>query len=766
MEISKEDNILLEDDSLCRVCLSSDTRNICIFTTPIENCQLTNVWKKIRLYGGIKVSQTDGFPSKICNNCISKLCVIEEFRKKCQESDKKLKALREKAKNKNLENNQINKIHREIKVAEVTEDNSGHSFLQNMKPMKVEKEMEIKRKDSGILGIVADQWALEQIEESSPKIISKPFEVVVEKSGTPVNSQNSNNIEGKIQNSKSKAEENPVPKMQKKPCKRLLIFRRITSMENLKKYKERQRRYVKKTKSIESSADKKTTNNYKVSIQQVQSDFENLQGAKFLEEHPSSHDLKKLGKSPEFSGDIESQESNSKSRSSTCKICDKRFRKSLTMVRHLHVHKRENPRAVYTILKEIRDEKRRNESIFHNENIVSQEIPDEVSCNSNQEGLTRDLQTTPGKPNISVIRTNNTDISMESRAKEIPARSEILYDDRAAIKLINTWIREELDSDNEGKGFPCNKCNKSYVTKKSLLKHESKMHKEPIRCRVCSENCICNIKASEGHKDANKSGDHRCNECEKTFEQANELEDHSKIHKREKEQVDKDFKRFLCHICSKTFRHNTGLMFHMRTHTGYKPHVCKYCGRGFTSNSNCINHERTHTGDRPFVCHFCSAAFAKSCTLKAHITTHTGEANYHCKTCGKSFRRLKYLKEHRFTHTGEKPYACKICGTAYSHSGSLFVHEKKCKAQQDACPGIIEHFSDGKTALYQPNLPSGEPILTIQNVNEAPEITNENKIFISSIQRINHINDNLHTSHFSLPNNSPNFLNISHIYHS
>ena len=178
----------------------------------------------------------------------------------------------------------------------------------------------------------------------------------------------------------------------------------------------------------------------------------------------------------------------------------------------------------------------------------------------------------------------------------------------------------------------------------------------------------------------------------------------------------------------------------MRTHTGYKPHVCKHCGRGFTSNSNCINHERTHTGDRPFVCQYCSAAFAKSCTLKAHITTHTGEANYHCKTCGKSFRRLKYLKEHKFTHTGEKPYACKICGTAYSHSGSLFVHEKKCKAQynnfQSAPSQNAQNFCQAQTNIVTSPLITTLPPTHIENMNNSLGIQT-NKNYLESVQRMN-----------------------------
>lgn len=300
-----------------------------------------------------------------------------------------------------------------------------------------------------------------------------------------------------------------------------------------------------------------------------------------------------------------------------------------------------------------------------------------------------------------------------------------------------------MDSDNEGKGFPCDLCGKSYVTKKSLAKHRVNVH-EPQKnfCTNCGPTCVCEDKGKVYVKTEKRV--YTCDECGKSFEKENKLQKHLRIHEKAKEEQDSNFKRFLCHICSKTFRQNTGLMFHMRTHTGYKPHVCKYCGRGFTSNSNCTNHERTHTGDRPFVCHFCSAAFAKSCTLKAHITTHTGEANYHCKTCGKSFRRLKYLKEHKFTHTGEKPYACKICGTAYSHSGSLFVHEKKCKAQfnnfQPATSQNVQNFCQSQTSIVTTS--SVAPLITnlpsthhVGGINSSLGLQG-NKNYIESVQRM------------------------------
>ncbi|EZA51027.1 hypothetical protein X777_10315 [Ooceraea biroi] len=551
----------------------------------------------------------------------------------------------------------------------------------------------------------------------------------------------------------------------KEACRtrRFTMFKRVTSMENLKNYKERQRRYIKKSVKRDASdsechtrtrnAHSRTDETSEYELQYKCSKCDRLYSSKkSLDRHTLTHNEKKF-KCDDCDKEffcldkllkhVNLHKTKEKPKPVSCRICNKSFRKTDTMVRHLNVHKKVNPKEVFCILKEIRD-KRKSENILessdesHNMLLTGkdEETTNDEKSQSENDGTTRELRKRSVRAeqrSSDLLNSDSSDDRFEpscdasfyhcehcskrystERAlqRHLLVHDEKKYvcnvcnmkffrpdrlkshkdryghdeskvcsepqkppDDKSAIKLINSWIREELDSDNEGKGFPCKLCGKSYDTKKSLVKHQVNAH-ETKRDPYCA--------SSKDHLERGgpeKSKPYTCEECNKSFEKEIKLQRHLRIHERAKEQQDANFKRFLCHICSKTFRQNTGLMFHMRTHTGYKPHVCKYCGRGFTSNSNCINHERTHTGDRPFVCQYCSAAFAKSCTLKAHITTHTGEANYHCKTCGKSFRRLKYLKEHRFTHTGEKPYACKICGTAYSHSGSLFVHEKKCKAQ-------------------------------------------------------------------------------------
>lgn len=569
-------------------------------------------------------------------------------------------------------------------------------------------------------------------------------------------------------------EHEKVPKKEAYRTRRLTMFKRVTSMENLKNHKERQRRYIKKSTSVKRDSgdhehQAKVRRNFHGRVDRA-SEFDSYKcltcdrlysSKKSLDRHTLTHNDKKFKCAncdkqffclDKLLKHVDLHKTKEKPQPVLCRICNKSFRKTDTMVRHLNAHKRANPKEVFSILKEIRDRRKLENSLDSLEtcplNEDEETTRNEQSQSENESGATMALRRRSGRTerrDSDVPNSDSSDDKLESQDETLLyhckhcskrysterslQRHQLIHDekkfvcgvcnmkfyrqdrlkshvdryghdgtkaraepqrppdDKSAIKLINSWIREELDSDNEGKGFPCKICGKSYDTKKSLSKHQANIHTGRGECCAsCGGNvCSCAERCKENpEKSGNPEGKSKlytCEECQKSFEKEIKLQRHLRIHERAKEQQDANFKRFLCHICSKTFRQNTGLMFHMRTHTGYKPHVCKYCGRGFTSNSNCINHERTHTGDRPFVCHFCSAAFAKSCTLKAHITTHTGEANYHCKTCGKSFRRLKYLKEHRFTHTGEKPYACKICGTAYSHSGSLFVHEKKCKAQ-------------------------------------------------------------------------------------
>ncbi|CAK9795082.1 Zinc finger protein 420 [Anthophora quadrimaculata] len=824
MEIENKPTIPLNDNgNVCRVCLTTNQSNQCIFRAErndSDNRDVTDLLEKLRLCGGVEILEDDGLPSTVCMKCILKINDAHQLRKQCQQSDIRLRELYGK----------VERIY-SINLCKNTRDQycqTDCSFPSDL--IKIETGTFSAMGHNLYTMKTLNSNIKEMKEHGAVNTICKPVEE--EKSNSCINKQNA------YVNCKQVGCETSVAGREAYRTRRMTMFKRVTSIENLKNHKERQRQYIKKNANVKWDDDSANINETDSQTAYICPKCTRCYSSKrSLDRHVLTHDEKKFTcekcnkhffQLDKLAQHTKLHTAKEKAKTVLCRICDRNFRKTDTMVRHLNVHKRTNPKEVLSILKEIRD-KRKLDNLAEPEERVAQ-IENNNDKKETGETFATNKSTTLDIPRKDTVESKDKVFgpnlsSSNLSAKKIDSSDDTLFrcryctkryvnekslqkhlqihvekkfvcnvcnmkffrqdrlqshkhryghdddsaslevqkpsDDKSAIKLINSWIREELDSDNEEKGFPCNICGKSYDTKKSLLKHQSSMHNSDDEdCATCGKICTCDEKDKDQQKSNERLKPYQCDECNKSFEKEIKLQKHVRVHERAKEEQDVNFKRFLCHICSKTFRQNTGLMFHMRTHTGYKPHVCKYCGRGFTSNSNCINHERTHTGDRPFVCHFCSAAFAKSCTLKAHITTHTGEANYHCKTCGKSFRRLKYLKEHKFTHTGEKPYACKICGTAYSHSGSLFVHEKKCKAQYNS----YQSNTTQNTQTYcesETSSPSVTPIITVLppvHLNNSNAINAQNnKTYIDNIQRISSQNiNNLNTVNTSDLHMHPN----------
>lgn len=206
----------------------------------------------------------------------------------------------------------------------------------------------------------------------------------------------------------------------------------------------------------------------------------------------------------------------------------------------------------------------------------------------------------------------------------------------------------------------CNFCQKECTSRKALREHSKHHEKNPKQ--KCSRIFKCEI-------------------CKMPFNRKFKLNLHLRIHG--KILPIKNKKQYLCDVCSKTLTSKSGLQRHLKIHNDSRPFACQFCSKTFIILSYKKRHEKTHSGNKDFVCHICSAAYASPNGFKYHLKLHTGEANYSCEVCGKSFRRKRHLKEHIFTHTGEKPFVCKICGSAYANSGTLFVHEKKCKSRLD-----------------------------------------------------------------------------------
>lgn len=56
-------------------------------------------------------------------------------------------------------------------------------------------------------------------------------------------------------------------------------------------------------------------------------------------------------------------------------------------------------------------------------------------------------------------------------------------------------------------------------------------------------------------------------------------------------------KKCECHICHKSFKWNSYLIVHMRTHTGGRPYTCNTCQKSFIHSWHLKEHLKTHTED-------------------------------------------------------------------------------------------------------------------------------------------------------------------------
>ncbi|XP_020292578.1 zinc finger protein 2-like isoform X2 [Pseudomyrmex gracilis] len=696
-------------DRVCRICLTESANLSPIFSQEVND--LADLSHKIQVCGSIEINEQDGLPTLICSSCVYKANVAHDFRQQCQHSDARLRMYYNKPAKYNITEQQhsrhdyfVNKEDLSIvntcanpqEYIEPTDTFSRDNVSLNtnqipnlpdklfMCSIGFEGNKEEEGKDSCMPeGNVQMEIMQEDVQDTS-NIIYK---------ATSLQTKSDEAMEVSQCMEKSTTEEQFV----NLPSDNAIEEENVPQEDVPQKRTSTRKAKLSKTYSdednidddyFEPSSDSRDSVDSKFKCKVCLKQYATLKG---LKKHALVHEKKyKCNVCCKMFYKQENMEKHQKihaSKPHACQLCHASFSKPQTLVRHLKSH----TDKVNDMIKQINTNERRDSKEPKKEPKLEDDSEDDVrpaneteefeaapemfkcdTCNqycSSSKNLKRHALL-HGEKRYSCTVCNKWFYRPDTLKKHAEkhghglldnlADNNKMYDDSddempsnntAEPAPENENIKKE-ESDEDGTGeYKCQHCDKVMATKKGLRRHVS-LHKpkaEPVTCEICRKVC-----ASQAR-----------------------LVLHQRTHK-PKEKVPREY---LCHICSKVYPSNSSLTYHMRTHTGVKPHVCTTCNSGFTTTTSLANHIRIHTGDKPFVCHVCSAAFAVSSAFRRHLTRHTGEANYVCPTCNKAFKRLSTLKEHTYTHSGEKPYVCKTCSAAYSHSGSLFAHQKRCRAQ-------------------------------------------------------------------------------------
>ncbi|XP_077322641.1 uncharacterized protein LOC143956300 [Lithobates pipiens] len=160
----------------------------------------------------------------------------------------------------------------------------------------------------------------------------------------------------------------------------------------------------------------------------------------------------------------------------------------------------------------------------------------------------------------------------------------------------------------------------------------------------------------------------------------------------------------LCLGCGKSFKTNSELCIHLRSHTRVT-FTCSECGKSFTEKKELLTHRKIHEAESSYPCSECGKRFDKKAALEWHQKFHTSEHSHSCSECGKRFSNKWTLLGHQRIHTGERPFSCSECGKSFSQETELNRHVKGHKGERRyTCSECGKYFHEKINLLYHQNI--------------------------------------------------------------
>ena len=212
-----------------------------------------------------------------------------------------------------------------------------------------------------------------------------------------------------------------------------------------------------------------------------------------------------------------------------------------------------------------------------------------------------ELRNTQRSANISKKReAQNTTVSKSPKANgERPICSQCgksFKDERMLSKHNRIHLREQgatvdgSNSTNKALYFPCDKCEKQFLSKEGWRLHTRLVHEnvnENATCEVCGITFITKERLGR-HKNLHHSTDERynCKYCDKRCSTTAWLKRHIASNHEEP--------KFKCSFCDKSFTFKIKLEGHENEHKGVKPYSCNICGVSYHKRDGLRSHMRKH----------------------------------------------------------------------------------------------------------------------------------------------------------------------------